>query len=84
MLCPSIHSSTNTRWLESAGKLEALEHLYEENASHLELEADEDTKIGNRFINFHDRVKESAHGDKRLYNAQLESIHCVVSEVTRT
>ena len=48
--------------------MEVLETLYETSASALELEAaDEDSKRGDRFIDFHDKVKESSHGDKRLY-----------------
>ena len=70
----------NREW-QNLPKSEALEALYNEGAGHLELEAsEEDSKRGDRFIDFHDRVKDSAHGDKKLYNSQLESIHCVVSE----
>ena len=70
----------NRQW-QNIPKTEALEALYNEGAGVLEIEAsEEDSKRGDRFIDFHDRVKDSSHGDKKLYHSQLESIHCVVTE----
>jgi len=47
----------------------------------LEVEADEDTREGLRFLDHQDRVKESASGTDggRRYKEQLDKIHCVIS-----
>ena len=76
-----VRQNGDSKEWQQVPKAEALEALYNENAGVLEIEAsEEDSKRGDRFIDFHDRVKDSAHGDKKLFNSQLESIHCVVSE----
>lgn len=58
-----------------------LEQLYDDNSGYLECEADEDTRVGARFLNHQDKVKLSAGGDDggRRYKEQLDKIHCVIS-----
>ena len=66
---------------EHQAKGDVLEQLYDDNSGHLEAEADEDTKVGWRFLNHQDKVKMSAGGEDggRRYKEQLDKIHCVVS-----
>ena len=66
---------------ENKAKGEALEELYDTNSGHLEAEADEETRVGSRFLNHQERVKASASGEDggRRYKEQLDKIHCVVS-----
>ena len=66
---------------ENKSKGEILEQLYDDNSGHLEAEADEDTRVGFRFLNHQDKVKLSAAGEDggRRYKEQLDKIHCVVS-----
>ena len=66
---------------ESKAKGEVLEELYDVNSGHLEAEADEETTVGSRFLDFHDRVKESASGKDggRRYKEQLDKIHCAIA-----
>ena len=60
-----------------------LEQLYDENSGHLEVEADEDTRVGYRFLNHQDKVKESMGGEDggRRYKDQLDKIHSVVTNL---
>ena len=66
---------------ENQAKGDVLEQLYDDNSGELEIEADEDTREGLRFLNHQDRVKESASGNDggRRYKEQLDKIHCVIS-----
>ena len=66
---------------ENRAKGEVLEKLYEDNSCQLEAEADEDTRVGLRFLDHQDKMKASADGEDggRLYKEQLDTIHCVVS-----
>ena len=66
---------------ENKSKGEILEQLYDDNSGHLEAEADEDTRVGSRFLDYQDKVKASAGGEDggRRYKEQLDKIHCVVS-----
>ncbi len=66
---------------ENKAKGEVLEQLYDDNSGYLECEADEDTRVGSRFLNHQEKVKESASGEDggRRYKEQLDKIHCVVS-----
>jgi hypothetical protein len=68
---------------ENMAKGDVLEQLYDENSSHLEAEADEETNIGARFLDHQDKVKASAAATAedggRRYKEQLDKIHCVVS-----
>ena len=66
---------------EHQAKGDVLEQLYDDNSGHLEAEADEDTKVGWRFLNHQDKVKMSAGGEDggRRYKEQLDKIHCIVS-----
>ena len=66
---------------ENQAKGDVLEQLYDDNSSELEVEADEDTREGLRFLNHQDKVKESAVGSDggRRYKEQLDKIHCVIS-----
>ena len=66
---------------ENKSKGEVLEQLYDDNSGHLEMEADEDTRVGSRFLNHQDKVRLSAGGEDggRRYKEQLDKIHCVVS-----
>ena len=65
---------------ESQAKGDVLEQLYDDNSGELEIEADEDTREGLRFLNHQDKVKESASGNDggRRYKEQLDKIHCVI------
>ena len=65
---------------ENKTKGEVLEQLYDENSGHLEAEADEETRVGSQFLNYQDKVKESAGGEDggRRYKEQLDKIHCVL------
>jgi hypothetical protein len=66
---------------ENQAKGDVLEQLYDDNSGELEVEADEDTREGLRFLNHQDKVKESASGTDggRRYKEQLDKIHCVIS-----
>ncbi len=66
---------------ENKAKGDVLEQLYDDNSGYLECEADEDTRVGSRFLNHQERVKESVDGQDggRRYKEQLDKIHCVVS-----
>jgi len=66
---------------ENKAKGEVLEQLYDDNSGHLETEADEDTRVGSRFLDHQDRVKSSVSGEDggRRYKEQLDKIHCVIS-----
>jgi hypothetical protein len=66
---------------ENQAKGDILEQLYDDNSGELEVEADEDTREGLRFLDHQDRVKESASGTDggRRYKEQLDKIHCVIS-----
>ena len=65
---------------ENQAKGDVLEQLYDDNSGELEVEADEDTREGLRFLNHQDKVKESATGTDggRRYKEQLDKIHCIV------
>ena len=66
---------------EIKAKGDVLEELYDENSGHLEAEADEDTRVGSRFLNHQEKIKDSASGvdGGRKYKEQLDKIHCVIS-----
>lgn len=66
---------------ENKAKGDILEELYDVNSGHLEAEADEETRIGSKFLDHQERVKSSAGGEDggRKYKEQLDKIHCVVS-----
>jgi hypothetical protein len=66
---------------ENKAKGEVLEQLYDDNSGHLEAEADEETRVGSRFLDHQDRVKASVDGGDggRRYKEQLDKIHCVMS-----
>jgi hypothetical protein len=66
---------------ENQARGDVLEQLYDDNSGELEVEADEDTREGLRFLNHQDKVKESASGTDggRRYKEQLDKIHCVIS-----
>lgn len=72
----------NKQW-ENRPKGDVLEDLYDANASHLEAEADEETRTGLTFLNHQDKVKESSGSEGsdggRLYHNQLDKIHCVIT-----
>ena len=65
---------------ENKTKGEVLEQLYDDNSGELEAEADEDTRVGWRFLNHQDKVKLSAGGEDggRRYKEQLDKIHSVI------
>jgi hypothetical protein len=66
---------------ENKAKGDVLEQLYDDNSGHLECEADEDTRVGSRFLNHQEKVKASLDGvdGGRRYKEQLDKIHCVMS-----
>ena len=66
---------------ENKAKGEVLEQLYDDNSGHLEAEADEETRVGSRFLDHQDKVKASVEGGDggRRYKEQLDKIHCVMS-----
>lgn len=66
---------------ENKAKGEILEELYDVNSGELEAEADEETRIGSKFLDHQEKVKSSASGEDggRRYKEQLDKIHCVVS-----
>jgi hypothetical protein len=66
---------------ENKAKGDILEELYDVNSGHLEAEADEETRIGSKFLDHQEKVKSSASGEDggRIYKEQLDKIHCVVS-----
>ena len=68
---------------ENQAKGDVLEQLYDDNSGHLEAEADEDTKVGWRFLNYQDKVKLSVGGQDggRRYKEQLDKIHSVVTNM---
>ena len=70
---------------ENKAKGEILEQMYDDTSGHLEAEADEDTRVGLRFLNHQDKVKASADGEDggRRYKEQLDKIHLVVSMCQR-
>jgi hypothetical protein len=66
---------------ENKAKGEVLEQLYDDNSGHLEAEADEETRVGSRFLDHQEKVKASVEGGDggRRYKEQLDKIHCVMS-----
>jgi hypothetical protein len=55
--------------------------MYDDNSGHLEAEADEETRVGSRFLDHQEKVKASVEGGDggRRYKEQLDKIHCVMS-----
>ena len=53
--------------------------MYDENSGRLEVEADEDTRVGVEFLEHQNKVRESANGSDggTRYKEQLDKIHCV-------
>lgn len=76
-----VQSEGDEKEWENRTKGEVLEQLYDDNSGHLEAEADEDTRVGSRFLMYQDKVKASAAGEDggKRYKEQLDKIHCVVS-----
>ncbi len=68
---------------ENKSKGDVLEQLYDDNSGYLECEADEDTRVGSRFLDHQDKVKLSAGGEDggRRYKEQLDKIHSVVTNM---
>ena len=68
---------------ENKSKGEVLEQLYDDNSGHLEAEADEETRVGSRFLNHQEKIRASANGEDggRRYKEQLDKIHNVMSSV---
>jgi hypothetical protein len=68
---------------ENKSKGEILEQLYDDNSGHLEAEADEETRVGSRFLDHQERIKSSVSGEDggRRYKEQLDKIHNVMSIV---
>jgi hypothetical protein len=68
---------------ENRAKGEVLEQMYDENSTHLEAEADEETRVGSQFLEHQDLVKASAAADAedggRRYKEQLDKIHMVLA-----
>ena len=66
---------------ENRTKGEVLEQMYDESSGHLEAEADEETRVGSKFLDHQDLVKASAEGQDggRRYKEQLDKIHMVVA-----
>jgi len=66
---------------ENKAKGDVLEQLYDDNSGHLEAEADEETRVGSRFLDHQEKVKASVEGGDggRRYKEQLDKIHCVMS-----
>ena len=66
---------------ENKAKGEVLEQLYDDNSGHLEAEADEETRVGSRFLDHQEKVKASVGGDDggKRYKEQLDKIHCVIT-----
>jgi hypothetical protein len=65
------------RQWENRARDEVLEELYETNAGILEIEADEDTAVGSKFLNFQEKVQKDESG--KLYKEQLDKIHCIIT-----
>ena len=67
---------------ENRAKGEVLEQLYDDTSSHLEAEADEETRVGSRFLDHQDKEKASADGEDggRRYKEQLDKIHLVIAK----
>ena len=80
VVVPGEGEEGDKEW-ENKAKGEVLEQLYDENSGHLEAEADEDTRVGSRFLNHQEKVKASVDGEDggRRYKEQLDKIHCVMS-----
>ena len=68
---------------ENKAKGEVLEQLYDDNSGHLEAEADEETRVGSRFLDHQEKVKASVDGEDggRRYKEQLDKIHSVVTNL---
>jgi len=68
---------------ENKSKGDMLEQLYDDNSGYLECEADEDTRVGSRFLNHQEKVKASLDGEDggRRYKEQLDKIHSVVTNM---
>ena len=64
---------------ENKSKGDVLEQLYDDNSGYLECEADEDTRVGSRFLDHQERVKASVDWEDggRRYKEQLDKIHSV-------
>ena len=80
-LWPVVVGEGEEKEWENKTKGEVLEQLYDENSGHLEAEADEETRVGSQFLNYQDKVKESAGGEDggKRYKEQLDKIHCVLA-----
>ena len=65
---------------ENKAKGEVLEQLYDDSSGHLEAEADEETRVGCRFLDHQEKVKASVEGGDggRRYKDQLDKIHCAM------
>ena len=83
VVVPDVGEGGGNKQWENRPKGDVLEDLYDANASHLEAEADEDTRTGLTFLNHQDKVKESSGSEAsdggRLYHNQLDKIHCVIT-----
>jgi len=70
---------------ENKSKGEVLDELYDDNAGHLEAEADQDTQVGSEFLDHQNKVQASASGEDggRRYKEQLDRIQGVCEDITR-
>ena len=67
---------------ENRSKIDVLEQMYDENSGELEAEADDESRLGQVFLDHQDRVRASAEGEDRgkKYKEQLEKIHFIFTQ----
>ena len=71
------------RW-ETVEKGDILGDLVMDTAMDLDREADEDTQVGKRFVQWHEKLKESSDQKGQLYRDQCSRVHRSLAGATRS
>jgi hypothetical protein len=81
-----VEENGEKRW-QTLKKGDVLGEIVENTAMQLDDQADEDTLHGQRFVNWHDKLKDSVDSDSvdglRMYRDQMERVHRSIVESTR-
>lgn len=81
-----VEENGEKRW-QTLKKGDVLGEIVENTAMQLDDQADEDTLHGQRFVSWHDKLKDSVDSDSvdglRMYRDQMERVHRSIVESTR-
>ena len=81
-----VEENGEKRW-QTLKKGDVLGEIVENTAMQLDDQADEDTLHGQRFVNWHDKLRDSVDSDSvdglKMYRDQMERVHRSIVESTR-